>query len=255
MLLRRVIEHVKTQNWTAVVLDFVIVVVGVFIGIQVANWNDEQAFKAKETELLVELRRELETSIRVTDQKREAITQVVFSGRRSLEFLESGASCGNECWPVLVDFYHASQWQPIDVNRSTYDEMRRQGLPRSRDVIDAMEGYLAQNVNLAATHFVPAYRSLVRQMIAVDAQAWYWLNCYELEDGAETYALDCPKGVSDDVSARAVHKIVANPAIEPHLTEWIGIMSSTPPDLGVQNLAAERAIVAIDAELEKRRRD
>ena len=39
MLLRRVIEHVKAQNWTAVVLDFVIVVMGVFIGIQVANWN------------------------------------------------------------------------------------------------------------------------------------------------------------------------------------------------------------------------
>ncbi|HUH00041.1 MAG TPA: hypothetical protein VMQ83_12835 [Gammaproteobacteria bacterium] len=29
MLLRRVIEHVKTQNWTAVALDFFIVVVGI----------------------------------------------------------------------------------------------------------------------------------------------------------------------------------------------------------------------------------
>lgn len=39
MILRRVIEHVRAQNWTAVALDFVIVVMGVFIGIQVANWN------------------------------------------------------------------------------------------------------------------------------------------------------------------------------------------------------------------------
>jgi hypothetical protein len=39
MILRRITEHVKTQNWFAVGLDFVIVVVGVFIGIQVANWN------------------------------------------------------------------------------------------------------------------------------------------------------------------------------------------------------------------------
>ena len=30
MLLRRITEHVKTQNWTAVAIDFVIVVVGVF---------------------------------------------------------------------------------------------------------------------------------------------------------------------------------------------------------------------------------
>ncbi len=39
MLLRRITEHVKAQNWTAVALDFFIVVVGVFIGIQVSNWN------------------------------------------------------------------------------------------------------------------------------------------------------------------------------------------------------------------------
>ena len=40
MILRRVMEHVKSQNWTAVAVDFLIVVVGVFIGIQLGNWND-----------------------------------------------------------------------------------------------------------------------------------------------------------------------------------------------------------------------
>jgi hypothetical protein len=42
LLLRRVIDHVREQNWTAVGVDFVIVVVGVFIGIQVSNWNDSR---------------------------------------------------------------------------------------------------------------------------------------------------------------------------------------------------------------------
>ena len=42
MLLRRIIEHVKSQNWTAIAIDFVIVVVGVFIGIQVSNWNEDR---------------------------------------------------------------------------------------------------------------------------------------------------------------------------------------------------------------------
>ncbi len=42
LLLRRVIDHVKTQNWTAVALDFVIVVVGVFVGLQVQGWAEEQ---------------------------------------------------------------------------------------------------------------------------------------------------------------------------------------------------------------------
>ena len=45
MLLRRITKHVKEQNWFAVGIDFVIVVIGVFIGIQVANWNTVQSNK------------------------------------------------------------------------------------------------------------------------------------------------------------------------------------------------------------------
>ena len=42
MLFRRIAQHVKEQNWTAVCIDFLIVVIGVFVGIQVSNWNNAQ---------------------------------------------------------------------------------------------------------------------------------------------------------------------------------------------------------------------
>ncbi len=49
MILRRVIAHFRKQEWTAIFLDFVIVVVGVFVGIQVSNWNaarsDERTYQ------------------------------------------------------------------------------------------------------------------------------------------------------------------------------------------------------------------
>jgi hypothetical protein len=51
MILRRVIARFRRQEWTAIGSDFLIVVVGVSIGIQVSNWNaarqameDERAF-------------------------------------------------------------------------------------------------------------------------------------------------------------------------------------------------------------------
>ena len=59
MLLRRVIEHVRSQNWTAVVIDFVIVVVGVFIGIQVSNWNAARVDREIEAQYLARLHQEL----------------------------------------------------------------------------------------------------------------------------------------------------------------------------------------------------
>ena len=62
MLLRRITDHVKAQNWTAVALDFVIVVVGVFIGIQVANWNDARVDRATETTYLELLQGDIQTT-------------------------------------------------------------------------------------------------------------------------------------------------------------------------------------------------
>jgi len=51
MLLHRLIDHMKQQHWTAVVLDFVIVVVGVFIGLQVNNWNQVRQERAQQHQI------------------------------------------------------------------------------------------------------------------------------------------------------------------------------------------------------------
>jgi len=40
VILQRLSGHMKNQDWTAVFLDFVIVVLGVFMGLQVQNWNE-----------------------------------------------------------------------------------------------------------------------------------------------------------------------------------------------------------------------
>ncbi len=60
MLLRRVIEHVSEQNWTAIGIDFVIVVIGVFVGMQVANWNEARLEHAREAGLLSRLLEDFE---------------------------------------------------------------------------------------------------------------------------------------------------------------------------------------------------
>jgi len=58
MILRSVMRHVRDQNWIAVGLDFLIVVVGVFIGIQVANWNEVRQARVEETAILERLSEE-----------------------------------------------------------------------------------------------------------------------------------------------------------------------------------------------------
>ncbi len=55
MILRRVIAHFRKQEWTAIALDFLIVVVGVFVGLQVNNWNTERQAAEEEAALLVQM--------------------------------------------------------------------------------------------------------------------------------------------------------------------------------------------------------
>jgi hypothetical protein len=58
MILRRVIAHFRKQEWTAIGLDFIIVVVGVFVGVQVNSWWAGQSDERRETAYLAALKQD-----------------------------------------------------------------------------------------------------------------------------------------------------------------------------------------------------
>ena len=61
MLLRRMTQHVKDQNWFAVGLDFFIVVVGILIAFQITNWSETSRERKLESEYMVLLARDIAT--------------------------------------------------------------------------------------------------------------------------------------------------------------------------------------------------
>ncbi len=250
MILRRFTASLRRQDWTAVAVELVVVVLGVFIGVQASNWNQARADRAREHVLLQELRGEIAESMQQTQIKLRAFEQVGTSGQQAVAFLDAGKSCGDQCWPVLVDFFHASQWQLPEVRLPTYEEMRRNGWPRQREIVNAVEDYLRQSTQVnAPLRQPPAHRSLVRGLIPLAAHAPYWKNCFRLANGEETYVEPCPAGVSPQLAASAVAAIAANPDIHRTLTEWTGFMSGYVTSLEGQNQAARQALAVIDAEL------
>lgn len=52
MILRKLRARLRNQDWTAITLDFLIVVIGVFIGIQASNWNQGRLEKRQTEDLL-----------------------------------------------------------------------------------------------------------------------------------------------------------------------------------------------------------
>lgn len=225
MLLRRITEHVKEQNWFAIGVDFAIVVVGVFIGIQVSNWNERLGFEKREEALMRELRNEMVQNIADVQAKGDTFLVGAASARRVLDIVDRGAEpCADDCWSILVDLMHASQWQQIQPSWSIYDELRREGLPSDRRVIEMVEKYKTYNHQVALVLSIPPYyRTLARRLIPIDVQDAYWERCYRLEDAVEIYLSPCPAAEDFPIDPAEVEEILANPELVPSLREWTSI--------------------------------
>lgn len=62
MILRRFMKHATEQNWIAVGLDMIVVVVGIFLGMQMTDWNESRKERQQETVYLQEFREDFITN-------------------------------------------------------------------------------------------------------------------------------------------------------------------------------------------------
>jgi len=67
MILRRIAHHLRQQQWTAVLIELVIVVLGVFLGFQVSDWANERASRSAETRHLEEIAEDLRADAEALD--------------------------------------------------------------------------------------------------------------------------------------------------------------------------------------------
>jgi hypothetical protein len=70
MILRRIAHHLQHQQWTAVLIELVILVLGVFLAFQVTDWANERANRAAEARHLEEIAEDLRADRAVFDQIR-----------------------------------------------------------------------------------------------------------------------------------------------------------------------------------------
>ncbi len=89
MILRRFAEALKQQNWAAIAIEFVLLVLGVFLGIQVANWNDARADRVAYEAALGRLSAEIDANLASLDAFDMDIKADLALGSRALTVLQS----------------------------------------------------------------------------------------------------------------------------------------------------------------------
>jgi len=119
--LLRVAEHIRTQNWTAIAIDFVIVVLGVFVGIQVSNWNAARFDRQRGAEFTERLRADLRE-----ERWMYGFLTAYYSDVRDAASAAAGALEGTtplSDHDLLVAAYRATQYREGPRIRATYDEL------------------------------------------------------------------------------------------------------------------------------------
>lgn len=180
MILRRVIEHVREQNWTAIGIDFLIVVIGVFVGIEVSNWNAERETKQKGA-IFSE---RLEADLRAESWRYQFLLayyrDVRDAAEAAADALSGKAPLSNEAF--LVSAYRATQYKQGASTRATYDELISTGsigLIKDRKLLDlAVRAYSISTIDIMVKEGVESpYRTLFRMNIPNDTQRVLGKQC------------------------------------------------------------------------------
>ena len=251
MILRRVIEHVRKQEWTAIGIDLVIVVVGVFIGIQVANWNDALADKrlglAYATRLTADLEKDLAS--------RQAIAAYYGAVLDSVERADAlFADLQSDPKELVVTAYRASEMFYQTSSRATWDEIVSSGntglLPRDAATLAAEYFAFDTARNVLDVLSDSAYRHRVRTVIPLTVQKALRAGCSDVRNEAQQitgFMPDCRLELEPEAIEATAAALRADPAVQATLRYQYSDVVSAHANIRGDVVAIEQALAALHA--------
>jgi hypothetical protein len=150
MIFRRLAQNLREQNWTAIAIEFVLLVLGVFLGIQVANWNESRRGHALEAEYLVRLERDfraIEARLQANVTHSTGASQAATRLLGDLESLRGGGAWPRPKATMLQDLDDVQGWRIPAPRAASFVELLSTGnvgLLRETRLRDALLDYDTQ---------------------------------------------------------------------------------------------------------------
>ncbi len=125
MISRRAIAYIRQRDWAGVVIELAVVVVGVFIGLQASNWNEDRETDRKAAVFSERLTSDLRGEAWAYEVQVAYYGAVLANARRAADALSGGPPLSDEA--LLVAAYRATQYNGNTRQRATYDELTSTG--------------------------------------------------------------------------------------------------------------------------------
>lgn len=227
MILRRAIEHIRDQNWTAIAIDFVIVVIGVFVGIHVANWNEAPVEDQRALALLERLSGDLEQELASIDQRIDYVGRSIAYGEQALAWLDEGTLADGSAWQTVLAFVQSSRILPYTPVDTTYQEMRsagQLGLVRDAALRASLTEYFVSGALTRADYILrlnPEYRPHVRGLTPYRVSRYIFTDCFKMSDIRTVQTLPCASPVDEATAAAVLARYRAAPNLSVELAFWV----------------------------------
>jgi len=181
MILKRLRAEAASQNWFGVAVDLAILILGVFLGIQVNNWNQARLDRAEGREYRDRLFFDLESDQRDVAFRIQYYGQVLTHAQAALSALDKPVT--DHPGAFIIDAYEASNHIPQAVRHFTYDEVVASGKAELLGDHMLRERIANYYVGLATMQRlfdnVPPYREAIRSALPFSAQAQVLKDCPE----------------------------------------------------------------------------
>ena len=125
MILRRLTTAFRKQDWFTVAVETLIVVLGVFLGLQVNNWNEARQDRARAAVYTERLTAELHAELEYANALLEYNIVTSRAGEAAYLGLSEQAAMDDET--ILINAYRASQYNWYERRRAAFDEIVASG--------------------------------------------------------------------------------------------------------------------------------
>lgn len=248
MILRHFMRHVKDQNWLAVGLEVLVVIVGIFLGMQVTNWNDARKQDSRALAFETRLRSNLLDDAVGLEERLVYWEQAAEYGEQALLWLEEGNREGRSDAELVVAFYQASNLWRFAPNSSTFDELRSAGeLGMIRDAalredINNYHAIIGSRRSDILYDFVPQYRYVIRGLIPYQVGREIHEKCQD-ENPTDQSLKTCKPDISAGNAAEILQELRADPEVKKTLRYWIN-SARIGIDLARLDMASARKLAA-----------
>lgn len=193
MILQRLTTALRKQDWFTVVIETLIVVLGVFLGIQLGNWNESLNDRQRADDYLARLAQEMTINLKAFEGRQASYASQIEYGLFAMDASEA-PSDREAAWEIIRAFFQASHAFTITPQRGTYDEIISSGdlaLLGDQELVNALSRFYTFG-GFSTIEVIPQYRESIRRLIPFQMQKYLQTQCYKVDMLDNHSLLDCP---------------------------------------------------------------